>query len=216
MWWLTIGLVIRFGLVAALPMGALGTYVIARPIIHPRLRRFLLLFAISSVTLFSLGMAFVYYVMLPASMGFLLGFGTDVAVPLIGIRQYFELLFALMVWVGLVFELPLAMWMATKMKLVKYQQFKKFRKFVPFAALILGAIITPTADPVNQALVAVPIVLLYEVGLFMSWAARRSEGNYFWMRSIGNAIRYAYRKVKAVVLAPVTVPRWLMRKVLRR
>lgn len=215
MWWLTIGIAVRAGLLFAIPVGVLGIYSLARPKLPPRVRRFLLLFAISSITLFALGLAFVYYVMLPASMGFLLGFGADVAVPLIGIREYFELLFQLMLWVGLVFELPLAMWLATKMRLVNYQQFKKFRKFVPFAALILGAIITPTADPVNQALVAVPLVMLYEVGLFMAWLGKPEDGNYLWMRSIGNAIKWLYRTPRMVALAPVTVPRWAWRKIKR-
>ena len=109
--------------------------------------------------------------MLPTGLRFLLHFGEGVAVPVITISAYMSLVTALIFWVGVVFEIPLVMFLLAKLRLVSRKRFGKFRKYVPVAALILSAVITPTFDVVNQTMVAVPILVLYEVGLFLAWLA---------------------------------------------
>jgi len=168
--------------------------VIARPFLSPRIRRFLLLFAVTGPVLFVAGLAFVYYIMLPASMGFLLNFGQGIAHPLINIRDYFALLFTLLFWIGLVFEIPLVMYLLAKTRVVRYRKFKRLRKFVPFIALILGWLITPTPDIVNQLLVAAPIIVLYEIGMLFAWTAHPDAGNYLWLKSLWSAITWVPRR----------------------
>ena len=70
------------------------------------------------------------------------------------------------------FELPLIMMGLAHIRLVSHKQFQKFRRFVPLSAFFLGAMLTPTVDMVNQALVAIPLIILYEFGIFLSWLVR--------------------------------------------
>lgn len=104
-------------------------------------------------------------------MTFLLSFGEGVAVPMISITAYMSLVTALLFWLGAVFQIPLIMFLLAKLRFVSLRRFKRFHKYVPFTAFFLGLIITPSFDMVNQTMVAVPIIILYEVGLFLAWIA---------------------------------------------
>ena len=163
-----------------------------------------------------LGAAFAYFVMLPTGLKFLLNFGTGVAVPLIVLSEYIDLLTAMIFWLGVVFELPIAMFLLAKMRIVSYLRLRGLRKFVPVAAFILSAIITPTFDIVNQTLLALPIIVLYELGLFLSWVANTEEGDYMFVKKIRAGIATVLRKVRFVIGFPAVKVRWMYRKVLRK
>jgi sec-independent protein translocase protein TatC len=88
-----------------------------------------------------------------------------------------ELATAMLFWLGIVFELPIVMMLLAKLRLVSHRGFIKVRKYVPVAAWILACIITPTFDVVNMFLVFMPLIILYEVGVFLAWLVRpRIEG----------------------------------------
>ena len=203
MFGITVWIAMRAGILAALPVATYGAYSLVSPILSPSQRWTLRIFLPAPLVLFLAGAAFVYYVMLPVGLKFLLHFGEGVAVPLITLRQYLDLLTALMVALGIVFELPLMMFLLAKIKIVPYRKFKRLRKFVPFIALILGVLLTPGTDLISMVLVAAPITVLYEFGLFLAWLAHPEAGNYMWLRSIWSAVtsparltRWAYRKVR--------------------
>ena len=172
MFGLTISLVIKGGLVTAFPVLAYNLYGFSRGLLRKQQRRTVLLFLWAILFFYLAGTAFAYFVLLPTGLGFLLQFGTDIATPMIRITEYMELALAMLFWLGIVFEIPIVMMLLAKLRLVSHEQFKRLRRYVPIAALILGMIITPTIDAVNQALVAVPLVLLYEVGMFLAWLVR--------------------------------------------
>jgi len=163
------------GLVAAFPVATISVYQLVSPLLSRQKRRFVVLFLPAIFVCFLGGVAFAYFVMLPVGLKFLLNFGEGIAVPLISITEYMALVTAMLFWLGMVFELPPIMFLLTKLRLVRYEQFRRFSRNVPVAALILGALLTPTFDVVNQTLVAFPIILLYEVGLFLSRLARPRE-----------------------------------------
>ena len=185
------------GVTAVFPVAVIGIYTLVRPIFTARQRRMAVVFMGAAFVLFLTGNAFVYYVMLPVGLKFLLHFGDGVAVPLISVSQYLELLIQLMFWLGIIFELPLIMYLLAKLKIVRYRRLNWLRRMVPFVALILGIILTPGTDLVNMALVAVPIVLLYEVGLFLAWLARPEDGDYLWLGSTARAIRWVVTRPHA-------------------
>lgn len=209
----TISLSIRGGVLVALPVLTWGLLSLLKPLLPSRWWRFTTTFVVLTVLCFLIGAAFVYYVMLPVSLGFLLNFGDGVAVPVILLDKYIELISSLMLWIGLVFELPIAMYLLVKMRIVSYQQFKRFRKYVPPTALILAAIITPTFDGVNQVLVAVPMWILYEVGLLTSWIAYPEEGNYLWLGTIARWLRKVRSGIAWMARRPVVMARWVRRKI---
>ncbi len=172
----TISLAMKGGMAAAFPVATYSVLTLVSPLLGRKQRRFVLWFFTPAFFLCYLGgAAFVYFVMLPAGMRYLLNFGTNIAVAQIRISEYMSLVTALLFWVGVMFELPLVMFLLAKLRLVGYDRWKKFHKYVPLAAFILGAIITPTFDMVNSTLVAVPIIALFEVGLFLSWMVRPKE-----------------------------------------
>jgi len=73
------------------------------------------------------------------------------------------------------FEIPLVMFFLTKIGVLKPEWLSKYRRLAYILAFVLGAIITPTFDPLNQTLVAVPVILLFEFGILLSKLARRKK-----------------------------------------
>ena len=180
----TIHLAMMGGVVVAFPVATISVYTLVSPLLGRQRRRAVTLFLPAAFVSYLYGVAFAYFVMLPVGLTFLLHFGAGIAVPLIGITEYVGLVTAMLFWLGVVFELPLVMFLLTKLRLVRYERFWRFQRYVPGAAFLLSAIITPTFDVVNSTLVAVPIILLYEVGLFLSWLARPKERGHrtVWQR----------------------------------
>ena len=186
----TIHLAMMGGLVVAFPVATISVYQLVSPLLGRQRRRLVVLFLPAVFVCYLGGAAFAYFVMLPVGLNFLLHFGEGIAVPLISITEYMSLVTAMLFWLGVVFEVPLVMFLLTKLRLVRYERFQRIHRYVPAAAFILGAILTPTFDVVNQTLVAVPIIALYEVGLLLSWLARpkprkqRRKVAEFWWRLV--------------------------------
>ena len=143
-------------------------------------RRYLFLFMPGALLAFGFGLAFAYLVLTPRALPFLLTFGGGVADPLIRISNYVDVMLRLHLWMGLAFETPVVMYLLGQLGIVSARMFARFRKYWVVIAFILGAIITPTFDPLNQTLVAAPLLALYEVGILLAWLAgrgRRKAGN---------------------------------------
>ena len=118
--------------------------------------------------LFAAGVCFAYFIFLPPALKFLLTFGSNIAQPMISINNYVSVVVKLLFSVGLVFEIPLVITLLAKLGVVSPQKLAKGRKWAVLAAFVLGAIITPTVDPVNQTLIAAPIIVLYELSIWLS------------------------------------------------
>ena len=204
---MTISLAIKGGLVVAFPVAVISIFGLLSPLLDPPRRRFAVLFLPVIFLLYLCGAAFAYFVLLPTGLNFLLHFGTNAAVPMITITTYMSIVTAMLFWLGMVFEIPLVMFLLAKLRLVRRRRWVRFRKFVPFTAFFLGAIITPTFDAVNQTLVAVPIIGLYEVGLFLAWLGegghrvlgRNVKTRVVWvLRRPVVAFKAAWRSIKRV------------------
>ena len=171
----SIHLMMLGGVVVAFPVLVYHVFRFLRPLLNKQQGRFVAIFLPAGFVFFLAGTAFAYFVVLPTGLRFLLQFDLDIADPFIRITEYMDLALALLFWLGVVFELPLALFLLVKLRVVEYQRVKSFSRYVPFAAFILSAIITPTMDIVNQTLVAVPLILLYIVGTFLAWLARPKQ-----------------------------------------
>ena len=121
------------------------------------------------------GVAFGYFVLIPPAVNFLLSWGSDLATPMIRIGNYVSIMVTLLFWLGLVFETPVVMFLLAKLGVVSWRTYARWRRYWVLVAFILGALITPTFDPVNQALVAAPLIVLYELGIWLSRFAARSS-----------------------------------------
>ena len=172
MFTVTIDLVGKGGIVAAFPVAVYQLYRFFSHMVGETPRRLIRNYLMLGFALYLAGTAFAYFVMLPTGLRFLLSFGTNIATPYIRISEYLTLALTMLFWLGVVFELPLIMMLLAHIRLVSHAQLKKFRRYVPISASIFSVLITPTVDWVNVTLVTVPLILLYEVGVFLAWLVR--------------------------------------------
>ena len=161
------------GFVLALPVILYHGIRFVAPGLTPRERRMLFAFLPAALLAFVGGMAFGYFVMIPPALRFLLTFGGDVAVPLIRVSNLVNIMIRLLFWLGVSFETPLVMYALATLGVVRAQGFARFRRLWLVAAFVIAAAITPTIDPLNQAIVAGPLIALYEVGVLLARLAGR-------------------------------------------
>ena len=160
------------GLFASLPFVLYQIVMFVAPGLTPRERRYLYALMPASLLAFAAGAAFGYFILIPPMVEFLLNFGGDIASAQIRISSYISLMLTLLLWMGIVFETPIVLFFLSKIGIVTPEFLAKQRRYAIVAAFILGAAITPTFDPINQSLVAVPIIVLYEVGIWLSRLGR--------------------------------------------
>lgn len=119
------------------------------------------------------GIAFSYYVLLPVMLPFLLGTGGSIAQPSWDIRPYYSFVLAVLLWIGASFETPLVMAMLARLGLVSPKVMAKQWRYAIAGVAFVSAAITPTVDPVNMALVMVPLLGLYFLGVMFARAVYR-------------------------------------------
>ena len=117
--------------------------------------------------LFLLGIVFCYRFVYDLAINFFLVAGEDLATPMLSIDKYVGFLFSFVLPFGVVFELPIAIFMATRMGWVTYDKLRAWRKFVFFGIFVFAAVLTPP-DIVSQVMLGVPMYLLFEVGVQVS------------------------------------------------
>ncbi len=163
------------GLFASLPFILYQVVRFAAPGLNKTERRYLYILMPVTILAFLAGAAFGYYVMFPPMIKFLLNFSGGLAIPMIGIGNYINLILALTFWLGLIFEMPVVIFFLAKIGLVSPGFLGRHRRYAIVIAFILGAIITPTFDPINQSLVAIPIIVLYELSVWLAKFAARGR-----------------------------------------
>jgi len=117
---------------------------------------------------FAIGVVFCYYLMLPFAIAFLGNFSTDIFSQQWAAERYLDFVTTFMFWVGVTFELPIVMYFLSKLGVVSARRLSSFRKYAFVLAFVIGAIITPTPDPINQTIVSLPIYFLYELGVILA------------------------------------------------
>ena len=172
----TIGIMFKVGLYGGLmlasPMVVYQLTAFIVPGLTPRERK-LVLPGLAGVIFFLLaGMAFAYWIILPASLGFLLNFGSENFEERIGAKQYIDFAIRIIFWVGISFELPMVMALLAKLRVVRARQLLGFWRYAIVLIFIIAAIVTPTPDPITQTFVAGPLLVLYVVGILFAWAVQ--------------------------------------------
>jgi sec-independent protein translocase protein TatC len=131
-------------------------------------KRLFFLFFIFGVILFYIGVLFAYFVILPYGVQFLLSFQTEEIKPAISLGHFANFFGFFLLLFGAIFELPLMMIFLTMIKVLNPQKLSKYRKETFFFIVVFSAVITPTPDAINMSLLAIPLFLLFEAGLFLS------------------------------------------------
>jgi sec-independent protein translocase protein TatC len=120
-----------------------------------------------SSILFFAGLAFAYYVLIPAALNFFIGYGGDVVEQAWSIDKYFKFVLLLMFSTGLTFQIPVIQLLLGTLNIVSSEQMLSGWRFVVLASVILGAIITPSTDPLTQSLLGGAVLGLYFGGIGM-------------------------------------------------
>jgi sec-independent protein translocase protein TatC len=159
---------ITVGFILAFPFIIWEVWKFISPGLYEKERKGAKTFIIISSFLFFLGVLFGYYVVTPLSVNFLGNYSiSDLVERNIKIDSYISLVRSSLLASGLIFELPIIMYFLTKMGLITPDFLKKYRKHALVLVLILAAVITPP-DIISQIIVAIPILILYEVSIYIS------------------------------------------------
>jgi sec-independent protein translocase protein TatC len=125
------------------------------------------LVALSS-SLFLIGVAFGYYIVLPTGLSFLLNYATDRYNDIITVDTYLPFVTRFLLAFGIVFELPAAAYVGAKLGLVTAPLLRRYRRHAIVANAVLAAALTPGQDPFSMILMAVPMILLYEASILIA------------------------------------------------
>jgi len=164
------------GFVLASPVIFYQAWQFISPGLFRKERRVLILFSACSTAALLSGMAFGYFVAAPSIFSFLLAFGGSTIVAMPSMKEALSLILRLLLIFGVMFELPLVMFLAGRVGILSPDLLRRGRKVAIVGVFLLGAVLTPP-DAVSQFLVAVPIYVLYEVGILLcALGARRHKG----------------------------------------
>jgi sec-independent protein translocase protein TatC len=137
------------------------------PGLYPHERRFILPMVVASTALFFIGMSFAYFLVFPVIFAFIVSTTPHGVQMMTDIGNYLDFVSSLLIAFGLAFEVPILVIALVKFGWVSLQQLKDARPYAIVGAFIVGAIFTPP-DVVSQTMLAVPLCLLYESGVFVS------------------------------------------------
>jgi sec-independent protein translocase protein TatC len=186
------------------------------PGLYKREKKWAVPFILCTAGLFIAGGCFAYFVAFRYGLEFLLGIGRDVHVtPFVSINEYFNLFVNVTLGIGLVFEMPVIIFFLTLLRLASPRFLLRHSRYAILGITIIAAVVTPTPDAFNMMLFAVPMVLLYFVGLFASHLlVLKREGKKFpWGKiAIGLAILLLAAAGAVVVLVHYNhfqlIPKW--------
>lgn len=155
------------GFTLSLPFIIFHSWRFIAPGLIEREKRLFLCIVTSSLLLFLLGAGFAYFFLLPITLRFLLEVANWTAVPMLSLDRTINFILLIILISGLIFQLPLVVGILTRLSLVNYKILSSKRRYVILLAFIISALIT---DPsmVTQILVAIPIIILYEISIMVS------------------------------------------------
>lgn len=126
-------------------------------------------FTLISTIFFISGAAFGYFLVFPPAFKFLVGYNNDFLTSLPAVSEYFTLALRLLIAFGVIFEMPVMMVFLAKAGLVSVAFLNRNRKYAILINFVIAAILTPTPDIVNQMMMGIPLLVLYEVSVLAVW-----------------------------------------------
>ncbi len=174
---------ILFSLFLASPWVLYQVWAFISPGLYKNEKRYAVPFVVSSATLFILGGMFAYFIAFRYGLEFLLGMGIGKGIdPSVNVNEYYDLFVDVMLGVGIVFEIPVLLFLLTLVRVVSPAFLVRHSRYAILAIVILAAVITPTGDVFNLALFATPMILLFYVGIFAGYllVLRREKRRFPW------------------------------------
>lgn len=157
------------GLIIALPFILYQFWAFVLPALYERERRSVVPYAAATTFLFIGGVVFGYFIVLPVGLKFMLNYGGEQFNQLLQAERYVNFVSMFLLAFGAVFELPLIMMLLAWAGVVDHVRMRKVRKYAIVIEAVVAMVLTPSQDPVSMILMLVPLIVLYEVGI---WLAR--------------------------------------------
>jgi len=160
---------IMVGLVMGIPYFLFEVWQFVKPALHDKERKAASGFVFYASSLFLIGVLFGYFIITPMSLRFLAGLkvSADIA-NTFAVSSYVSLVSTLTLGSGLTFELPILIYLLASMGIVNAGFMRRTRRYAIIIILIIAAIITPTPDAITMSVVALPLFILYEVGIWVA------------------------------------------------
>jgi sec-independent protein translocase protein TatC len=146
--------------------GISGTFLYHNPT-YLAFKRYFIGILLIATTLFIMGCSLCFLLVLPAGLQFLLAYGGEYMSPLISVDKYFSFCMLMIMSFGMAFQLPLVLVLLSKMGIVDYHTLARNRRYAILVLAIASAILTPTPDAYNMLLLAGPLVVLYEISIWL-------------------------------------------------
>lgn len=125
--------------------------------------------------LFLSGVGYAFFFAAPRAFDFLSGFKSDIFSWDPDGTEVINFYLTLMIGLGLAFQIPIVMFLLAKLNIVSTKRMRQYRKYAAMILLVISAVITPSTDPINMAFVAVPLLMLYELGIIVSRLFARAK-----------------------------------------
>ncbi|MDR3668131.1 MAG: twin-arginine translocase subunit TatC [Ignavibacteriaceae bacterium] len=156
------------GVILSLPNIFYQLWKFIAPALKKNERKYISAIVIFTTFCFLCGIVFAYYVMLPLTLKFAAQFGSSTIANQFAIDEYMNIIISVMLGAGLIFELPMVSFFLTKLGILKPQFMTKYRRHAIVVIMIAAAFLTPGTDPVSQIILAIPLLLLYEISILIS------------------------------------------------
>ena len=167
-------LAVMIGLTASLPYFLWEMSRFFTPGLKVNERKYVYLLIPAALISFAVGAVFAYEVLIPRLFEFMLKFQGNLAVPQITAASVVSMTVGIVFWLGTICEMPIVMFLLAKIGLLNSRWLKSKRRWVILLAFVFGAAVTPT-DPVSQVIVAIPVMLLFEIGMLLVRFAERGR-----------------------------------------
>jgi sec-independent protein translocase protein TatC len=161
------------GIIISMPVLVYELIAFVTPALTAQEKKYVWIILPFIIFMFVGGVLFGYFVLIPPAMNFLLSFGANIATPQIRIGNYISLVSRLLLAIGLVFEMPVVTTFLARLGILSWRWLANQWKWAVILAFVLGALITPTLDPVNQTLVAAPLIVLYLLSILLAWIVEK-------------------------------------------
>lgn len=164
------------GFIISLPVIFTQVWLFISPGIGKKEKKYIGVSVAMGSLFFIMGSIFAYIVVLPVIMKFFAGFQISKIEATISFGSYLNFVISILLAFGVVFELPIIMFLLTRFRILKSSFFAKYRKYMILLIFVIAAFLTPP-DIVSQSLLAVPMMLLYEIGIILSKLGEKRKDN---------------------------------------
>ncbi|MSP86885.1 MAG: twin-arginine translocase subunit TatC [Methylotenera sp.] len=159
--------------IVSLPHTMYQVWAFVAPGLYTHEKKFMVPMIVASCLLFLTGMAFAYFLVFPVVFGFIVGAAPEGVAVMTDIGNYLDFVMTLFFAFGLAFQVPIAVVMSVRFGWLSVAQLKEARGYVVVCAFVIGAIFTPP-DIISQFMLAVPMWLLYEIGILVAMFTKRN------------------------------------------